>query len=239
MMDQCELSILMPAYLEEENLRILLPRLRSCLMQIGMSHEILVIDTQSPLDATEQVCEQLGARHIRRKGGDTFGDAVRTGIASSTGRYVLCMDADGSHPPEFVEKMWAVRSSADVVIASRYVKGGVTENSLALVLMSRLLNVTYRIVLGLPCRDVSNSLKLYRGDAIRALRLTCDHFDIVEEILFRLFREGRASTIREIPFTFKRRLFGDTKRNLALFVLSYAFTILKLRFVTLRRRAAA
>jgi dolichol-phosphate mannosyltransferase len=95
--------------------------------------------------------------------------------------------------------------------------------------MSRLLNMTYSLILGLRCRDVSNSFKLYPGVALRRTTLICDHFDIVEEILYKLVKGPGHLSIKEIPFAFKKRMFGDTKRNLLLFVLSYLFTIVRLR----------
>jgi len=229
MPDAVELSVVLPAYLEEENLRLLLPRLAAALATLGVSWEAIVVDTVAPLDKTRDVCLAYGCVYLPRAPGNDFGDAVRSGIAASRGRRVLFMDADGSHAPEFIADLWRHRDEADVIVASRYTAGGVTENSLALVLMSRLLNVSYAWVLGLPCRDVSNSFKLYPGAALRRLHLVCRHFDIVEEILYKLVRGPARARIREIPFAFKKRLFGDTKRNLLLFVASYAATIVRLR----------
>ena len=229
MRDGIELSVVLPAYLEEENLRLLLPRLASTLETLGVHSEVIVVDTVAPLDRTRDVCLAHGCTYLPRTPGNEFGDAVRSGIAASRGRRVLFMDADGSHPPEFIADLWRSREQADVVVASRYTAGGVTENSLPLVLMSRVLNVSYAWVLGLPCRDVSNSFKLYPGAALRRLRLVCHHFDIVEEILYKLVRGPTRARIHEIPFAFKKRMFGDTKRNLLLFIASYAYTIVRLR----------
>jgi dolichol-phosphate mannosyltransferase len=225
-----ELSVILPAYNEEENLRLLLPRIRQACEDITNSYEILVIDTMSPMDATPAVCEEPRVRYLNRIGGNLYGDAVRTGIAHASGRFVIFMDADGSHPPHFLSAMFDMREKAEVVIASRYVGGGHTENSQALILMSWLVNVGYRVVLGLKCKDVSNSLKLYPGSALKALRLRCGNFDIVEEILYKVMRQNPEFRILEIPFTFKKRMFGQTKRKLAAFVFSYALTLVRLRF---------
>jgi dolichol-phosphate mannosyltransferase len=225
-----DLSVVIPAYLEEENLRLLLPRMTRTLESLGVRWEVIVVETMRPMDKTADVCIENGCTCIAREGGNSFGDAVRTGISKTRGERVLFMDADGSHPPEFIEELWRHRSDADVVIASRYAPGGVTENSWSLVLMSRLLNLSYSWILGLNCCDVSNSFKLYPGEALRGLKLTCTHFDIVEEILCRLVHGHPSVTLKEIPATFKKRMFGDTKRNLLVFVASYLYTILRLRF---------
>jgi dolichol-phosphate mannosyltransferase len=224
------LSVVMPAYQEEENLRLLLPRILDSLRSLGVSFEVVVVDTMAPLDATREVCEQLQVRFVARRGGNSFGDAFRTGIAEARGEFVIFMDSDGSHSPEWIPKLFAYHSSHDVVIASRYVREGFTENSWVLVSMSRTLNWTYSLVLGIDCRDVSNSYRLYRGAQLKALTLTCDNFDIVEEVLFKLVRQNRGLRIHEVPFTFKQRMFGKTKRNLVLFIVTYLYTLIKLRF---------
>ena len=226
----CDLSVVLPAYNEEENLRLLVPRIRHACEELTGSYEILVVDTMSPMDGTAELCEEQQIRYLNRSGGNLYGDAVRTGIAQSNGRFVIFMDADGSHPPHFLHDLYRVRERADIVVASRYVSGGFTENSRVLVLMSWFVNIGYRVVLGLKCKDVSNSFKLYPGDALRALQLRCGNFDIVEEILVRLMQQNPGFKILEVPFTFKKRMFGQTKRNLLAFVFSYTITLMRLRF---------
>lgn len=225
-----KLSVVLPAFLEEENLRLLLPRLQAALQQLKCSYEIIVVDTVKPLDNTTQVCRQLGVACISRQPGNAFGDAVRTGISAARGEYVLFMDADGSHPPEFILQLYAQIDTHDIVIASRYVPGGYTENNLISSFMSRVLNMTYSLVLNLNCRDVSNSFKIYRSALLKGLSLRSNNFDIIEEILFKIHRSHGDVRIKEVPFSFKKRMFGETKRNLLLFMITYIYTLLKLRF---------
>lgn len=224
------LSVVLPAYQEEENLRILLPRLHDTLQAMKLAYEILVIDTQEPMDLTQEVCAQFRVGYVPRRGGNRYGDAVRTGIEEARGQYVLFMDADGSHTPEFIPKLFEFAEQNEVVIASRYVDKGHTENSFILVLMSRVLNLTYSIVLNLPCKDVSNSFKIYRAGQLKPLKLLCNNFDIVEEILFKIHRTDPGIHIKEVPYIFKKRMFGETKRNLFVFILTYVYTMIKLRF---------
>ncbi|MGK5090047.1 glycosyltransferase [Bdellovibrionota bacterium FG-2] len=224
-----EISLILPAYCEEENLRLLLPRLQRVMGNLAVPYEILVIDTQKPLDRTQDACELFNVGYIQRTEGNCFGDAVRTGIREARGKFLLFMDADGSHTPEFIPSLFEHRNSHDVVIASRYIEGGSTENTLLLILMSRFLNVVYSLVLNLKCKDVSNSFKIYRAELLKNLHLSCNNFDIVEEILFKMSRLNSNLRIKEVPFTFKKRMFGETKRNLLVFMLTYLWTIVKLR----------
>lgn len=230
MPDNIVLSVILPSYMEEENLRQLLPRLMTVLSGLGVAGEVLVVDSMLPLDETREVCESSGATYLNRSGGNYYGDAVRTGIHHARGDFVVFMDADGSHPPEFIRNLWNSRDEGDVVIASRYIEGGATDNSRTLVLMSLLVNLIYALVLNLRCKDVSNSFKLYRSHHLKQLQLHCQNFDVVEEILFKIKCQDRCVRIKEIPFTFKKRMFGTTKRNLFTFVFSFIVTLLKLRF---------
>ena len=224
-----ELSVVIPAYREEENLRMLLPRLKAVLDETQVSYEILVVDTQMPLDNTKGVCLEEQVRYVPREVNNDYADAVRTGILSAAGTYILFMDGDGSHTPEYVPQLLQHRQNYDVVSASRYVSGGDTENSFYLILMSRTVNIAYSLVLGLKCKDVSNSFKLYKAEQLKQLELRCQNFDVIEEILFKLNRRFKIK-IKEVPFTFKKRMFGDSKRNLVVFMLTYLYTLLRLRF---------
>ena len=229
MSNNIKVSAIIPSYLEEENLRIIIPRLKNEMQKLGNDYEILVIDAMHAMDYTEDVCKNNNVTYLNRTNGNNYGDAVRTGITNANGEYIIFMDADGSHSPEFINKLYSYKDDYDVVIASRYIAGGATDNNRILILMSWVVNIVYSIVLNLRCKDVSNSFKLYRGDLLRNLNLYCNNFDIVEEILFKLKKINNNLKIKEVPFSFKKRMFGETKRNLFLFMISYIFTLLKLR----------
>jgi len=229
-----DLSVILPAYEEAENLIWFLPQLREILQKMGVSHEILVIDTSSPKDETPQVCRQNGVDYHARAGGDLYSHAVKTGIEKTKGRWVVIMDCDGSHDPTVIPRLWAEKERADLIIASRYVEGGHTENPAILIGLSLVVNTVFRTVLGLRCRDVSNSFRLYSGAALRSLQLECANFDIVEEILIKLSMGKSGFAIREIPFTFGRRRAGHTKRDLFAFALSYLATLV--RFYRMEKR---
>lgn len=232
---EVQLTVALPAYEEGENLRMLLPVLRETLATLGVTHEIIVVDTETPHDDTPAVCAQQGVRYLARQGGSLYSHAVRTALAASRGRWVILMDADGSHSPRFVQKLWAERERAELVIASRYVHGGHTENPAILIFLSLMVNVIFRLILGLAVADVSNSFRLYRGDDARALDLECEHFDIVEEILVKLAFSRPGYRMLELPFTFETRKAGRTKRDLVTFAFGYAGTLARL--YRLKRRA--
>jgi len=226
-----DLCVVIPAYLEEENLRHILPRISNVLRFMNIKYEIFVVDTCKPMDQTQNVCAHFSdVKYINRTPKNFYGDAVRTGIREANAHYVLFMDADGSHTPEFIPILFDRRLYYDVVIASRYTKGGGTDNNKMLIAMSKAVNTIYSVVLNIKCKDISNSYKLYRGDLIKNLELHCKNFDIIEELLFKLSKTNKNLRICEVPYVFKARMFGYTKRNLIKFVFSFAFTLFKLRF---------
>jgi dolichol-phosphate mannosyltransferase len=230
LMPGCDLSVIIPAYLEAENLRVILPRIKTVLTDLKIKYEINVIDTLSPMDNSKEVCQANNVNYRSREHSNYYGDAVRTGIKYAQGQKVIFMDADGSHTPEFIPQLLAYGQEYDVVIASRYIDGGMTDNSFILILMSKIVNIVYAKVLNLQCKDVSNSFKLYRSEMLKNLQLRSNNFDIVEEMLFKLKKDNNNLKIKEIPYTFKERMFGHTKRNLLLFAISYIYSLLKLKF---------
>lgn len=225
-----KLSVVLPAYKEADNLFIILPKIKYELINLGINYEILVIDTLVPMDSTKKICVENKVIYVNRERGNNYGDAIRTGIKKACGEFVIFMDADGSHSPEFLRELYTHRKGADVVIASRYIDGGHTENNQVLIFMSFVVNVLYSLVLDLKCKDVSNSFKLYKNKQLRDITLYCNNFDIVEEIMFKLKKNNKNIIFLELPYVFKKRIFGKTKRNLFLFILSYVVTIIKLRF---------
>jgi dolichol-phosphate mannosyltransferase len=231
-----ELSIVLPAYREAAALDALLPALKSQVAQLTPSHEIVVVDAERPIDNTGEICRIHGVHHMHRTNGNTYGDAVRSGIQVARGEFVVFMDADGSHNPASLPSLWKERRKFDIVIGSRYIAGGKTENPAILVFMSWVVNVIFRTCFGLSCRDVTNSFRLYRGAQLRALNLRSNNFDIVEEILIKLCgRRFRASVI-EVPVVFERRKAGESKRNLIAFAATYLGTLIHLLWINWREK---
>jgi dolichol-phosphate mannosyltransferase len=231
-----EYSIILPAYHEEENLAILLPRLKKTLDKLTIDYEIIVVDACKSELPTQTICAQFDAKCISRTPDNYYGDAVRSGINHASGNYIIFMDADGSHPPEFIKKILPWGKEYDLVIASRYILGGSSENSMTLAAMSKLLNFIYSFLLKVKICDISNSFRLYRTAQLRTLTLKCQNFDIIQEILFGLIRQYPRLKTKEIPFAFKKRLNGESKRSFYIFVASYFKTLFKLAVANFKRK---
>jgi dolichol-phosphate mannosyltransferase len=224
-----ELTMMLPAYNEAATLRDLLPTIKAAAATITPNYEILILDTQTAMDDTEQVCAENGVRHVRRSGGNQYGDAIRTGIAEARGTHLLCMDADGSHSAQYFAPMWAQRNNAEIVIGSRYVAGGHTENPAVLIWMSYIVNLTFRVAFNIHAKDVTNSFRLYRTAILKPMHLESNDFDILEEILIKAVTHRPPARVVEVPVTFGRRKAGESKRKLVQFAFGYLTTLRKLR----------
>jgi dolichol-phosphate mannosyltransferase len=176
-----QLTILIPAWNERANLELLLPELGQVTRKLGVDADVIVIDAGST-DGTTDAADRLGARVVLQKERG-YGGALIAGFAASTAPYIVTMDADLSHPAKFVEELWRHRDQAQMLLASRYVPGGITEMSLLRRTLSGILNRTFGWVLVLPFGDLSSGFRLYRRDVLLALHPVARDFDILEEPL--------------------------------------------------------
>lgn len=227
------ISTVLLAYKEAENLRILLPRIISELENIGEDYEILVIDTKVPLDDTKEVCKEFGVKYINQEE-PYFGGAFRTAIKYAKKDKFLILDSDGSHNPVYISSIYSkFRRGADLVIGSRYVKGGNTNDSRSSIIMSRILNSIFRISLGIKAKDISTNYRMYKTKQLKDVFLTCNNYDVLQEVILKMKINKPNLKISEVPISFDKRMFGESKRNLFKFLLSYIKTLLRLIFIRL------
>ncbi len=208
-----DVSVILPVVNEAENLSALIPKLIALHDRERLTYEIVVVDGPSS-DGTRETAEALGARVVaeRRRG---YAGALETGIAEARGDYVLTLDADQSHDPDFIVKMWRARTRADIVIASRYALGGVAYSGFVRRFTSWLLNAVLRRMLSMPVRDLSSGYRLYRREVLANLELTATNFEVLEEILVKAYASG--FSVVEVPFTYFPRGAGRSHAKLVSF----------------------
>jgi dolichol-phosphate mannosyltransferase len=219
-----DLSIVIPALNEADNLRVLLPLIREVTGELSLLTEVIVVDGGST-DDSKQVAAGLGARAIEQVE-PGYGGALLAGFRSARSHHVATMDADLSHPPVFLKDFWRERASAEVLIASRYVPGGQADMALSRRILSTILNRSYAILLGLKLRDLSSGFRMYDRRVIESIDLQARDFDALEEILVRIYLQG--GHIKEVPFHYQVRQSGKSKAKLIRFGWAFSKTLVRM-----------
>jgi len=213
--------ICLPTYDERENLAPILQAIHAVVPEV----DVLVVDDDSP-DGTGRLADELASRDPRvrvlhRAAKQGLGRAYLAGFAWALERgygLVLEMDADFSHDPRHLPALLAASRSADVVLGSRYVPGGGTENwGLLRRLVSRGGSLYARTVLQVPVRDLTGGFKCFRREVLEALDLgsvECSGYAFQIELTYRALRRG--FRVVEIPIVFADRRVGRSKMSRAI-----------------------
>jgi len=206
-------------YNERDNLAPLVREIR----QAVPAADVLVIDDNSP-DGTGDLADRLAVDdpHVRvmhRAGKLGLGTAILAAMRFAMDEgydYFVNMDADFSHHPRYLPAVVGGMRRYDVMIGSRYVKGGGTVNwPLSRRLMSRGVGLVVRMLMRIPARDTSGSYRCYRVSKLRAVplqRVRSRGYSFQQEVLYRCRKAG--CKIGETPIVFENRRAGASKVNM-------------------------
>ncbi|MFT4147821.1 MAG: polyprenol monophosphomannose synthase [Micrococcaceae bacterium] len=214
-----KILVVIPTYNERENLPLIISRLRA---SVDDAH-VLVVDDNSP-DGTGEVADKLAAEDecvhvLHRKEKNGLGGAYVAGFTWGIERgydVLVEMDADGSHQPEQLPLLLAeTEKGADLVIGSRYVKGGKVVNwpphRLAL---SYGGNLYIRALMGTGIHDITAGYRVYTKDCLEKIdykTIQSQGYSFQTELARRCFKAG--CTIVEVPITFVEREIGESKMD--------------------------
>ncbi len=226
--------MIVPTYNESENLARLVGRLR----QLPGDIHILIVDDASP-DGTGAIADAIAAcdasvHVLHRTGKLGLGTAYKAGFYFGIERgydYICTMDADFSHSPESLPDLLNLAAAGyDLVIGSRYVKGGAVVGSPPLrKLISYTANALAHTLLGVTARDCTAGFRCYRRHVLEAIDLETifsSGYSFLVEMAFTVERAG--FRIGETPITFVNRTQGASKIN-KLEIYKAMYTILRLR----------
>jgi len=210
--------VIIPTYNERENIARILERLHASVPQA----HVLVADDASP-DGTGEIADSIAANDPRvhvmhRPGKAGLGAAYVAGFEWGIERgydVLVEMDADGSHAPEQLPRLLAALEHADVVLGSRWVRGGAIVNwPRRREILSRGANIYVRIALGIEVRDATGGYRAYRRDVLEAIDYSavssqgyCFQVDLAWRVL------GAGYRIVEVPITFAERERGESKMS--------------------------
>ena len=215
-MNQVALTIVMPVFNEGEAVE---PVLRAMTSSVSAPHELLVVYDFDE-DPTVPVIQRLAAemptiRGLRNDLGRGVLNAMKSGIAAATGDYVLISMSDGSDEPHVVDSMVALaRDGADVVSASRYMRGGHQLGGPPIKrLMSRVAGLTLHWFAGVATHDPTNNFKLYSRRFLDSVTIqSTAGFELALELTVKATLQGRR--VDEVPTTWRDRTAGESNFKL-------------------------
>ncbi len=224
-------------YNERDNLTRLVPVIESILEKDGIVGEIIVVDDNSP-DNTAGLVREFAAKYgnvrlLSRPMKLGPGSAHADGYRAAKGDIVLGMDTDFSHDPNEIPRfIGKIRDGYDLVLASRYSKGGSYEvNSFQTwrkKMASKFGNMLIASVSKVPLHDFTTSLRAIRREVIDDVHTESAGNSFFMEFVVKAYRKGYRTA--EIPITFKDRVVGKSKLKLGRQSLKMLSDLYKLRY---------
>ncbi len=215
------LSLVIPTYNEKNNIPTLLEKLFAIFREDGIKAEVIIVDDNSP-DGTADVVESMkkkyeGLKLLRRSGKLGLSSAVLDGFAMAKGDILAVMDADMSHPPEAIAKMYKAintiipkeNKTPDFVIGSRYIKGG------GIVGWKTYRKIVSKgaTLLARPftkAHDPMSGLFMIRKKCLLDNDFNAKGFKIGLELLMK----ANWKIVKEVPYTFRDRMKGKSKAGI-------------------------
>ena len=240
--------IVLPTYNEAENLRHALARIREVAQGDGIQLHTLIVDDNSP-DGTGELADRLAAELpdvsvLHRTGKEGLGKAYVAGFRQALemgAERIFEMDADLSHDAGYLPHfLRLIDHGADLVLGSRYVKGGGVENwGVGRKVISRGGCLYAQTILGLPYHDLTGGFKCFRRRILETIDLNdidTAGYGFQIEMTYRAHKLG--FTIAELPIIFVDRKVGESKMSNDI-VLEAMKNVWKLRFTKVPARRPA
>jgi dolichol-phosphate mannosyltransferase len=230
-----KLSIVIPAYNEEESITETIDQIEEAFSQVSIDHEILVVNDNSK-DNTAQVLEDLSkkypaVKYVTNLGPNGFGYAVRYGLERYSGDCVAVMMADLSDSPYDLIRYYTtmLEGNYDCVFGSRFMKGGkVVDYPFVKKVINRIANLIIRVVMRIKYNDTTNAFKLYKREVIEGVKpILSPHFNLTIELPLKAIIRGYSYAV--VPNSWTNRKYGVSKLKIKemgsryFFILVYCF----------------
>ncbi len=230
-----KLSIVMPAYNEEESISETVEQIEEAFAKVNIEHEIFIVNDNSK-DGTLEVLKQLAQKYPSVKyetnnGPNGFGYAVRYGLERFSGDCVAVMMADLSDSPYDLIRYYTtmIEGNYDCVFGSRFIKGGkVIDYPWVKKIINRIANFIIRMVMRIKYNDTTNAFKLYKREVIDGVKpILSPHFNLTIELPLKAIIRGYTYTV--VPNSWTNRKYGVSKLKIKemgsryFFILVYCF----------------
>ncbi|WP_317897501.1 glycosyltransferase family 2 protein [Aurantibacillus circumpalustris] len=230
-----KLSIVIPAYNEEESITETIEKIEEAFKNVKIDHEIFVVNDNSK-DNTIKVLEGLSKqypslRYETNMGPNGFGFAVRFGLERYSGDCVAVMMADLSDSPYDLIKFYTtmLEGNYDCVFGSRFMKGGkLIDYPWLKKIINRIANRIIQIVMRIKYNDTTNAFKLYKRHTIDGIKpFLSPHFNLTIELPLKAIIRGYSYAV--VPNSWTNRKYGESKLKMRemgsryFFILMYCF----------------
>lgn len=216
--------IVIPTYNESKNISSLVEEIS----RMEINCDIIVVDDSSP-DGTADLVAELARRNnrlhlIRRNGTRSFGGAYLDGFRFAftlLPEFILQMDADLSHPPEYIPGLIENMDECDMAIGSRYVNGlRIINWSLKRLALSLFANRYIRFILHLPFEDCTSGYRCWRSSVLQEVyeksTFSSNGYAFLVEMAYITYK--KRFTIKEVPIVFVERTMGESKMSFKLMI---------------------
>lgn len=219
-----DFSIILPTFNEKANIAILIDKIKEIFSGWDYDYEIIVVDAGSK-DDTFQIAKDKGVKAFIQKS-PGYGGALKDAIAIAQGKYIITLDADLSHNPYVIKRLVSSRDLGHIVIASRYVRGGLAHMPASRYLLSTFLNRFLCAGLSLPLHDVTSGFRLYHAEIFKEIEFSQSDFSVLVEIVIKAYLNG--FNVKEIPFHYQPRLKGRSHAKIIKFGLNFLRVFFKM-----------
>lgn len=228
-----DVSVIVPTYNEKGNLSQLVEEIIRYIDHTD--YEVVIVDDNSP-DGTWQVANKLAKENKRiksivRKNEKGLATAIKRGIDESKGEIIVILDTDFSHPPKDIARLVREIKGQDMILCSRYVKGGGMKYHKHRYFLSAILNLAIQGILNSKIKDLTNGFFAIRRSTL--YKLDMDYiFTGYGDFFFKLaylMKKLKGAKIKEIPFVYEPRRYGKSKTDVFDVGMSYLLQAFKVR----------
>ena len=204
-------SIIIPVFNEEATVGDIVTRTNNTLEKMAVSHEVLVVDDGSE-DRSAEVAQERKAT-VLKTSHQGKGFALRSGFRQAKGKFVVTLDADGSHKPEEIPFVlrYLTEDNADFVVGSRFANSEANKTKIPKINRAgnKLFNNLTRYLTGVKISDSQSGFRAIRASLIKKMKLTSHGYEVESEMLVKALR--MQARVTETPISFDQRTVGRSK----------------------------
>ena len=227
------ISIIIPTFNERENIIVLIKRIGQCLVNLNEKYEIIIVDDNSPDKTSQEIVKiynkEPNIRLFIRKKSKGLATAILHGIQKSRGDTIIGMDADFNHSPEVIKTLINGLKDNDLVVASRFIKGGGMQDKTRYI-FTYVFNLFLKYIIGFPTMDNMSGFYIIKKDKLLELPIKQIYIGYGEYHLRLVYlAKKHGLKIKEIPVYYPKRKYGKSKSNLKKMFFQYLFIAFRLK----------